>query len=213
MVGHCSYYCDSNYPLCGKPGDKLEHSIQLFLPHDHDILRMKSTMHPYRRSYSKIRKADWENNDNYCQERVFQDIVYHAKIFLDLMDLAVFDFYSGNQDRHHYERIFSLTNDSMPIHLDNGRSFGRFFFDDMSILTPITQCCLFRYSTYKRLKYLHENKFSKVIDESLKSDPLYPILTEDHLESFDRRTLIIFDELDRCIDKYSVENVIIDDGH
>lgn len=213
MVGHCSYYCDSNFPLCGKPGDKLEHSIQLFLPSDHGIFKMKGTMHPYRRSYSKLRDADWETNSNYCYERVFQDIVYHAKLFLDMMDLSVFDFFTGNQDRHHFERIEALLNDSMPIHLDNGRSFGRPFFDDMSILEPIRQCCLFRYSTYKQLKHLYENKFSKIFDESMQSDPLYPLLTGDHLKAIDRRVVIIFNELNRCIDKYSVESVVIDDGH
>jgi len=68
--GHCSYYCDTSHAVCGKPGDRLEGSLQLLLPRPPEVEWQKIT-HPYRRSYSAIRKAKWESNENYCYDRVF----------------------------------------------------------------------------------------------------------------------------------------------
>ena len=132
---------------------------------------------------------------------------------LDVIDMAVFDFITGNMDRHHFERMISLGNESFSIHLDNGRSFGKTLHDEMSILAPLRQCCLMRYSTFLRLKALHKSKFSKLLDESLKLDPLYPILTRGHLDAVDRRLLTIFSEVNTCIDKFIPTQVLVDDGY
>jgi hypothetical protein len=212
FTGHCSYYCDSTHATCGKPRDRLEGSAQIYLP-SKPIVKWKATVHPYRRTYTKRKKADWEVNENYCAERVFQDMTYHSKVLLDLMDLSVFDFLTGNMDRHHYERMVTLSDQSFIIHIDNGRSFGKAFHDEMSILAPVRQCCLLRYSTFERLKSLYKNQFSRLLDNSLRSDPLYPILTEDHLRAIDRRMNIIFGELMNCTSRFSPTEVIVDDGY
>jgi hypothetical protein len=68
--GHCSYYCDTSHAVCGKPGDRLEGSVQVLLPRAPEAEWEKIT-HPYRRSYSAVRKAKWESNENYCYNRVF----------------------------------------------------------------------------------------------------------------------------------------------
>ena len=65
------------------------------------------------------------------------------------MDTAIFDFIIGNADRHHYE-VFAEQPDSMILLLDNAKSFGNPEHDEMSILKPITQCCLLRKSTFER---------------------------------------------------------------
>lgn len=211
VTGHCSYYCDTTHAICGRPKDRMEGSVQLMLP-SKPLLKWKIISHPYRRSYNKKKKAEWETNANYCNEKVFRDLNYHSKLLLDIMDLSLFDFLIGNMDRHHYERIISLGNDTFPIHLDNGRAFGRPNQDEFSILEPFKQCCFMRYSTFKKLKYLYKNNFSKLLDQSLKSDPLYPVLTESHLQAIDRRVKIIFKELSDCIDKFKTTHVVIDDG-
>jgi hypothetical protein len=80
---------------------------------------------------------------------------------LDVMDMAVFDFLTGNMDRHHYETFRVFGNDTFPLHLDHGRGFGKPFQDELSILAPVLQCCLMRQSTltallrsvYKRLHF------------------------------------------------------------
>ncbi len=212
FTGHCSYYCDTTHATCGRPGDKMEASVQLMLP-SRPVVLWDSIEHPYRRSYSKKKLVEWEHNDNYCYEQVFQDTDLHSRTMLDIMDMAVFDFIIGNMDRHHYEKMTSLGNSTFLLHLDHGRSFGKQFHDEMSILTPLTQCCLMRYSTFKRLKYLFKNNFAKLLDDSLKSDPLYPILTVGHLVAVDRRLEIVLNELSLCVDKHTVNNVIVDDGY
>ena len=66
---------------------------------------------------------------------------------LDLIDMAVLDFLTGNMDRHHYETFKLFGNDSFTLHLDHGRGFGRPFHDEASILAPLLQCCVIRQST------------------------------------------------------------------
>lgn len=59
--------------------------------------------HPWRRSYHKRRKAQWETEDNYCS--LVREIPPYdrGRRLYDLMDMAVLDFLMGNMDRHHYE--------------------------------------------------------------------------------------------------------------
>lgn len=212
FTGHCSYYCDSTHATCGKPKDKLEASVQIYLP-SKPIVKWKATVHPYRRTYTKKKKAEWETNERYCEEKLFQDMTYHSKLLLDIMDLSIFDFITGNMDRHHYERMVTLSDQSFIIHIDNGRSFGKAFHDEMSILAPLRQCCFVRYTTYERIKWLYQTQFSKLLNKSLKSDPIFPVLTDDHLRAVDRRLEIIFRELMNCTRRFPADQVIVDDGY
>ncbi|CAF2967910.1 unnamed protein product [Rotaria sp. Silwood2] len=210
--GHCSYYCDTSHAVCGKPGDQLEGSVQILLPRPPEIDWEKIT-HPYRRSYSAIRKAKWETNENYCYERVFLDEDFHNRLLLDMMDLSAFDFLIGNMDRHHMMRISSFGSNTALIHLDNGRSFGRYDYDDLSILTPIRHCCLFRYSTFARLYRVYRQGLSTLLSRSLENgEQLQKILVDEHLTAIDRRLEILFGHLDTCIKTYTVKGVMIDDG-
>ncbi|VVC89043.1 unnamed protein product [Leptidea sinapis] len=61
---------------------------------------------------------------------------------LDLMDMSIFDFLTGNMDRHHYETFKMFGNETFTLHLDQGRAFGKAFHDELSILAPLLQCCL-----------------------------------------------------------------------
>ncbi|CAF0807684.1 unnamed protein product [Rotaria sordida] len=210
--GHCSYYCDTSHAVCGKPGDRLEASVQILLPRPPDVDWEKIT-HPYRRSYSAARKAKWESNENYCYEHVFLDEEYHNRLLLDMMDLSAFDFLIGNMDRHHMMRISSFGSNTALVHLDNGRSFGRYDYDDLSILTPIRHCCLFRYSTFARLHRVYRQGLSTLLSRSLENgEQLKKILVDEHLTAIDRRLEILFGQLDTCIKTYTVKRVMIDDG-
>ncbi|CAF3573225.1 unnamed protein product [Rotaria sp. Silwood1] len=210
--GHCSYYCDTSHAVCGKPGDRLEGSVQVLLPRPPEINWQKIT-HPYRRSYSSLRQAKWESNENYCYESVMIDEDYHNRLLLDMMDLSAFDFLIGNLDRHHMMRINSFGTNTGLVHLDNGRSFGRYDSDDLSILSPIRQCCFFRYTTFARLYRVYQQGLSKLVSESLKTnEALQMILIDEHLIAIDRRLEILFAHLDTCIKTYTVKGVMIDDG-
>jgi len=119
----------------------------------------------------------------------------------------------GNLDRHHMLRISSFGDNTALVHLDNGRSFGRYDDDDLSILAPIRQCCFFRYSTFARLYRIYHKGLSKLLSDSLNTgEQLQMILVKEHLIAMDRRLEILFAHLETCIKTYTVKGVMIDDG-
>uniref|UniRef100_A0A3Q3RT90 FAM20 C-terminal domain-containing protein n=1 Tax=Mastacembelus armatus TaxID=205130 RepID=A0A3Q3RT90_9TELE len=183
FYGECSYYCSTEHALCGKP-DQIEGSLAAFLP-DLALAKRKTWRNPWRRSYHKRKKAEWEVDPDYCEE-VKQTPPYDSGTrLLDVMDMTIFDFLMGNMDRHHYETFEKFGNETFIIHLDNGRGFGKHSHDETSILVPLSQCCRVRKSTHLRLQLLakEEYKLSTLMAESLVRDRLSPILIQPHLES------------------------------
>ncbi|XP_065225117.1 extracellular serine/threonine protein CG31145 [Planococcus citri] len=197
--GHCSYYCDTSHAICGNP-DKVEGSFAAFLP-EKQVADRTLRKHPWRRSYHKRRKALWETEPNYC-DAVKRTPPYNRGILLlDLVDTSIFDFLMGNMDRHHFETFTAFGNDTFPLHLDHGRGFGKAFHDELSILAPLTQCCIVKQSTLKMLLGFHNGakKLSHHMRESLEYDPLNPILWEPHFAALDRRVKIVLEALRECI--------------
>lgn len=197
--GKCSYYCDTSHAICGNP-DMLEGSFAAFLP-DKEIVPRKASRHPWRRSYHKRRKAIWETDSNYCESVRSQSPYNTGTILVDIIDTCIFDFLIGNMDRHHIELFQPWGNRSFPIHLDQGRAFGRPFHDELSILAPLTQCCLVKNSTVATLLEFHNapKKLSEVLRESLKTDPVAPVLWEPHLRAIDRRIGIVLEAVRSCL--------------
>ncbi|XP_050548825.1 extracellular serine/threonine protein CG31145 [Daktulosphaira vitifoliae] len=203
--GHCSYYCDTSHAICGNP-DMLEGSLAAYMP-SQNLLERKTWRHPWRRSYHKRKKAKWETNANYCDLIRQVEPYKKGSRLLDLMDMAVYDFLMGNMDRHHYETFTVFGNDSFPIHLDHGRAFGKPFYDEVSILAPVIQCCLIRKTTLETLlKFHNKKKLSKHMKESMKDDPLVPILWEPHFNAMDRRVGIILSVIRDCLQRYENES-------
>ncbi|CAL4116385.1 unnamed protein product, partial [Meganyctiphanes norvegica] len=212
--GKCSYYCDTAHAICGQP-DLLEGSFAIFLP-GKDASPRKVWRHPWRRSYHKRRKAQWEVDDDYCD--LVKDVhpYNEGRRLLDLMDMSILDFFIGNMDRHHYETFKLFGNNSAPIHLDHGRAFGKPFHDELTILAPIYQCCLVRHSTLvSLLKFNSGSKsLSAAMRESMSIDPIAPVLWEPHLEALDRRLAIILQTIRDCVNKSKMPHqVIINDFH
>ncbi|KAH3752723.1 extracellular serine/threonine protein CG31145-like [Dreissena polymorpha] len=211
FFGECSYYCDSRHSFCGV-GDVIEGSLMTWLPEppvgDRDRWRS-----PYRRSYSKFRKAEWEVDDTYCEGLLLDDQLLYERFMPDLIDAHIFDFITGNMDRHHIEVFLHLRNDSCPIHMDNGRGFGKTKVDEFSILAPLIQCCRIRKSTFLKLTklYVGPEPLSELLDESLRNDPLYPILTSGFYDAVDRRVLHVLRTVARCLTNHSIKDVFIDD--
>ena len=91
--------------------------------------------------------------------------------------------------------------------------FGNPTHDEMSILAPLKQCCRVRRSTWERLESLspsHDGPLSQILEESLKRDPLHPILSHLHLEAIDRRFLIVMATIQGCISEHSADVVLVD---
>jgi len=198
--GRCSYYCDTSHAVCGNP-DTLEGSFAAFLPPKETAPR-KIWRHPWRRSYHKRRKAQWEQESDYCS--LVKEIAPYDRgpRLYDLMDMAVLDFLMGNMDRHHYETFRAFDNDTFPLHLDHGRGFGRPFHDEMSILAPILQCCLIRDTTLETLLRYHNGpiSLSEAMRDAMARDPVAPVLWEPHLAALDRRVVIILKAVRDCLE-------------
>ncbi|XP_033962622.1 extracellular serine/threonine protein kinase FAM20C [Pseudochaenichthys georgianus] len=211
FYGECSYYCSTEHALCGKP-DQIEGSLAAFLP-DLALAKRKTWRNPWRRSYHKRKKAEWEVDPDYCEE-VKQTPPYDSGTrLLDIMDMTVFDFLMGNMDRHHYETFEKFGNETFIIHLDNGRGFGKHSHDEVSILVPLTQCCRIRKSTHLRLQLLakEEFKLSLLMSESLVRDWLSPVLIQQHLQAMDRRVRQVLNVLSDCVEKEGYSYVVEDD--
>ncbi|XP_024289528.1 extracellular serine/threonine protein kinase FAM20C [Oncorhynchus tshawytscha] len=211
FYGECSYYCSTEHALCGKP-DQIEGSLAAFLP-DLALAKRKTWRNPWRRSYNKRKKAEWEVDPDYCEE-VKQTPPYDSGTrLLDIMDMTIFDFLMGNMDRHHYETFEKFGNESFIIHLDNGRGFGKHSHDEVSILVPLSQCCRVKKSTHLRLQLLakEEYQLSGLMSESLLRDKLTPILIQPHLKAMDRRLHHTLNVLADCIEKEGYSNVVEDD--
>ena len=88
----------------------------------------------------------------------------------------------------------------------------------LNLVLYLSLCFIFRVrdSTYSRLQKIARESsspesLSSKLQESLKSDPLFPILTKPHLIALDRRLGILLDEIKKCIDVNGVKTVIIKD--
>lgn len=211
FYGECSYYCSTEHALCGKP-DQIEGSLAAFLP-DLSLAKRKTWRNPWRRSYHKRKKAEWEVDPDYCEE-VKQTPPYDSsQRILDIMDMTIFDFLMGNMDRHHYETFEKFGNETFLIHLDNGRGFGKYSHDELSILVPLQQCCRIRESTYLRLQLLakEEFKLSLLMAESLQRDQVAPVLYQLHLEALDRRLRMVLQAVRDCIEKDGMPSVVEED--
>ncbi|XP_055518979.1 extracellular serine/threonine protein kinase FAM20C-like [Leucoraja erinacea] len=211
FYGDCSYYCDMEHPLCGKP-ELMEGSMAAYLP-DVTLAKRLSWRNPWKRSYHKSKKAKWEVNPRYC-EKVKKMAPYNTGTRLvDLMDMTILDFLMGNLDRHHYETFQKFGNDTFLLHLDNGRGFGRHSRDEVSILAPLQQCCRIRRSTFLRLQLLASDAYrlSDVMRESLRADPLSPILAEPHLAALNRRLLTVLQTTAHCIKQHGEHSVLQND--
>merc|ERR1719187_2555385 len=227
--GKCSYYCDTSHAICGHP-DMLQGSLAAFLP-PKDVAPRKTWRHPWRRSYHKRRKAQWELDDDYCD--VVKDVhpYNYGRRLLDVMDMSIFDFLMGNMDRHHYETFKSFGNNTFPVILDNGRGFGKASHDEMSILAPLYQCCMIRQSALSTLLSYRNGptRLSAAMRRSMAGDLVAPVLLENHLAALDRRIGRILEVIRDCVDKsVSPDDVIfvhddlynnmkddqpVDDGH
>ncbi|KAM6212923.1 extracellular serine/threonine protein kinase FAM20C-like [Sarcoramphus papa] len=212
FYGECSYYCSTEHALCGKP-DQLEGSMAALLP-DKTLAKRRSWRSPWRRSYHKSKKAEWELNPNYCAQVRETPPYDRGHRLLDLIDMSVLDFLMGNMDRHHYETFEKFGNDTFLLHLDNGRGFGTHSRDEPSILAPLRQCCSIKKPTYLRLQLLATQPYrlSDLLREALAADPLAPVLAEPHLRALDRRLGKVLAAVGRCLAGAArPDEVLVDD--
>ncbi|XP_005721713.1 pseudokinase FAM20A isoform X3 [Pundamilia nyererei] len=207
----CLYVCKTEYAACGSP-DLLEGSLSAYLP-GLSIAPRISIPSPWIRSYTFTGREEWEVNPFYC-DTIKQQYPYNSgNRLLNIIDMSIFDFLIGNMDRHHYEIFTKFGDEGFLLHLDNARGFGKHAKDEMSILSPLSQCCMIKQSTLLRLQLLAQSEFrlSDVMRESLQEDSLRPILTEPHLLALDRRLHKVLRVVHRCVRRLGKDEVITED--
>ncbi|XP_036936916.1 pseudokinase FAM20A [Acanthopagrus latus] len=207
----CLYVCKTEYAVCGSP-DLLEGSLSAYLP-GLSIAPRISIPNPWIRSYTFTGREEWEVNPFFC-DTIKQLYPYNSgNRLLNIIDMSIFDFLISNMDRHHYEIFTKFGDEGFLLHLDNARGFGRHSQDEMSILAPLSQCCMIKRSTLVRLQLLArpEYRLSDVMRESLEGDPLRPILTEPHLLALDRRLQKVLGVVQSCVRRLGEAEVITRD--
>uniref|UniRef100_A0A669CBQ7 FAM20A golgi associated secretory pathway pseudokinase n=1 Tax=Oreochromis niloticus TaxID=8128 RepID=A0A669CBQ7_ORENI len=207
----CLYMCKTEYAACGSP-DLLEGSLSAYLP-GLSIAPRISIPSPWMRSYTFTGREEWEVNPFYC-DTIKQQYPYNSgNRLLNIIDMSIFDFLIGNMDRHHYEIFTKFGDEGFLLHLDNARGFGKHAKDELSILSPLSQCCMIKQSTLLRLQLLAQSEFrlSDVMRESLQEDSLRPILTEPHLLALDRRLQKVLRVVHRCVRRLGKDEVITKD--
>ncbi|XP_013381488.1 glycosaminoglycan xylosylkinase-like [Lingula anatina] len=205
FYGQC-LYCKSEEDGVCADGEMLEGAVVLWLPRQWTFYKKHRS--PWQRTYKEGKVARWEYDDTYCDTVRAVAPYDSGPRLLDLLDAVVVDYLIGNADRHHYETFANAT-DSMIIMLDNAKSFGNYYHDEKSILTPIKQCCLLRRTTWDRLQLLKDGVLSNVLKGILEADPLAPILIEPHLKALDRRLEHLLQELHSCVEQKSEQKVFV----
>ncbi|XP_071041858.1 extracellular serine/threonine protein CG31145-like [Parasteatoda tepidariorum] len=105
-----------------------------------------------------------------------------------------------------------LTGEAKSFQIE-GELFGRANHDEMSILTPLLQCCVIRLSTFNKLYAfnLGPRKLSDIMRDSLADDPVAPVLLEAHLKALDRRVAKVLDAIRQCLVANKPDLVFLDD--
>lgn len=185
FYGKC-YYCNPKETVCSDQCGKVDGSVILMLPNNHLI---SSKPNIFRKSFKDGKIKNRESKSSYCSTT--------GKYWLDLVDVSIFDFLIQNSDRHHLE----MNEADEILLIDSGKGFGNPFKNELSILFPLIQCCVFRKSMLDRLILLHERGFNEILQAMLRRDPLYPLLSQDHQASLEVRLKIILLMMYNCMNK------------
>uniref|UniRef100_A0A336N1B6 CSON004425 protein n=1 Tax=Culicoides sonorensis TaxID=179676 RepID=A0A336N1B6_CULSO len=191
---HCVYgkcfYCNISELICGdKVSNMAEGAVLYLIPG-----QLQKHISPWQRTYKPNKRALWEEDQHYCAPLRKK---FNIERLLDMIDIGIFDYLIQNGDRHRHE-----SRNNRLLLLDNGKGFGNAHIDHIDILAPLYQCCMIRKTTYTRLMYFTGGSLSDTLKELTKTDPLYPLLTEDHYVALEKRLLNVFATVELCQEKY-----------
>ncbi|XP_033104477.1 extracellular serine/threonine protein kinase FAM20C-like [Anneissia japonica] len=207
FIGEClPWFCNDEHPICGI-SDLLEVSVAQFLPKCPDSkYPVNDRAYPWSQ---EVKESKVWKNTNICDQVLMDLQNRNDRTFLDLIDLAIFDFLIVNYDRHSYTSLNQLKNKSFVTILDNGKGFGNPNNDELTILAPVYQCCKVRRSTYYRLKELENSKLSTSMRSSMSHDAISPILSEAFLAALDRRLMNAIETIQKCFLENGEDRVLM----
>lgn len=64
-----------------------------------------SAHHPWNRTYVFSEVAPWEKDKDYCESIKNMAPFDTGNLLMELIEMSIFDFLIGNQDRHNYQRF------------------------------------------------------------------------------------------------------------
>ncbi|KAL8574021.1 hypothetical protein ACOMHN_065996 [Nucella lapillus] len=159
---------------------------------------LKEGRNPWREGYREklIARLDKEEEEeggeeggDYCsivqQTPPFEN---NTHLLLELIDTTIFDYLTGNADRHHFD-VIAHAHQGMMVMLDNGKRV--------------------RQLTWQRLRLLRGGILSGVLREVLREEPLHPVLTDQHLQALDRRLNKILTEIQSCLQRFGEDHVLV----
>lgn len=115
FYGKC-YYCRGEKDGVCAEGSVLEGAVTLWMAEKWKLVTSK---HPWRRSYN-ARLMPWEEDDKFCDTVVVMEPFNSGPRLLDIIDTTVFDYLTGNADRHRYETFDGFA-DSILLMMDNAK--------------------------------------------------------------------------------------------
>ncbi|CAD5119001.1 DgyrCDS7657 [Dimorphilus gyrociliatus] len=208
VVGGC-YYCKGETTLC--PSDGIVEVSIAYWVHRHLKLY---TFPPKYMPFSTPRRDEWSkygfNNDTYCKEvrkipPYSSDWYYH-----DLFDFSLVDTIMHHYDSKHYVIHDHSKAHGLTVRLDHGRTFCSLSLDEYDVfLVPITQCCKIRKKTWKTIENFEEGDISNRLKQSLKTDPIAPILLDAWYPVIERRLKKIKEVITKCADANGWDNVLV----
>lgn len=224
FYGEC-FYCRREDPVCADENGFVDGAIVFWLNSSLSPLKtslsttnaaslstLRSAKNPWARTYDQARLASWQIRQDFCLTVLDDELFGKNPIFGGLIDAAVFDYLIGNVDRRHIDFIERDAEPLMVLLMDNGKSFGDPTVDDASILAPLYQCCRIRGKLYRTLVRLSELNLGDLLNDNLKDDPIYPILTAEDLVAVNRRLRKVIAVVASCLDQHHINKVLIEDG-
>lgn len=99
------------------------------------------------------------------------------------------------------------------VFLFSAHRFGTHSRDEISVIAPVYQCCVFRYSMLLKLLSFHKGPvhLGEALKRSMATEAIAPVLIDEHYEAVDRRVNHTLKLVAECVRKYGARRVVIDD--
>lgn len=116
---------------------------------------------------------------------------------------------------HHYDSKHYVVHDHSKAHgltvrLDHGRTFCSLKTDEYNVfLVPISQCCKIRKKTWESVSTLKDGELTLRMKQSLKTDPIAPILVDDWYPVLEKRLKKVKETIEKCAAANGWDNVLV----
>lgn len=195
-------YCQA--PMCSLEDGTIRGSFSLWMNKS-----FQSLENPWGATCTQQSEQHWLDNPSYCSSILKNETFSRNNLYLDIIDISIFDFLIDNVDRHHLQYDITLDGRFKFILFDNGKSLANPDKDHIHLLAPLYQCCTIKKDTFIILEKLFKKQLlSRLLNESIKFDQLYQDIANDHYLAIDRRLGKVIAIVKTCIDFNHINKVL-----